>query len=145
MTTDGNKALVRRYYEIVETHDLDTLTDEVLAEDYRLHFDSAPEMDRGAAAGFFGAFVAAFPEINHTIEDQVAEGDRVASRIVVRGTHKGELMGIPPTGKDIEISAINIHRIVDGRVVEQWVVSDGLGMMQQLGVIHTPGAPVAGE
>jgi steroid delta-isomerase-like uncharacterized protein len=145
MSTAENKALVRRFYDIVESHNLDTLTDEVLAEDYRLHFDSAPEMDQGAAAGFFGAFLAAFPEINHTIEDQVAEGDRVASRIVVRGTHKGELMGIPPTGKDIEISAINIHRIVDGRVAEQWVVSDGLGMMQQLGVIPTPGAPVAGE
>jgi predicted ester cyclase len=117
----------------------------MLAEDYRLHFDSAPEMDRSAAAGFLGAFIAAFPNIHHSIEDQIAEGDQVASRIVVRGTHKGELMGIPPTGKDIEFNAINIHRIVNGRVAEQWIVSDGLGMMQQLGVIPTPGAAAPGE
>ncbi len=145
MSTAENKALVRRFYDIIESHDLVTLTGEVLAEDYRLHFDSAPEMDRGAAAGFFGAFLAAFPEIDHTIEDQIAEGDRVASRIVVRGTHRANLMGIPPTGKEIEVNAINIHRIANGRVAEQWVVTDGLGMMQQLGVIPTPGAPVAGE
>jgi steroid delta-isomerase-like uncharacterized protein len=139
MSDEGNKGLVRRYFDAINAGQLDVLTTELLAPDFRLHFDSMPELDLEGAAGFFGGFVSAFPGIDHSIEDQLAEGDRVATRIVVRGTHAGDLMGLPPTGKDIEINAINIHRIVDGRIAEMWIVSDGLGMMRQLGVIPPPG------
>jgi predicted ester cyclase len=83
-------------------------------------------------------FRAAFPDLHGTIEDQIAEGDKVVSRMTYRGTHQGELMGIPPTGKQVTMSFIGIHRITAGKVAEGWVNFDALGMMQQLGVIPSP-------
>ena len=79
--------------------------------------------------------LAAFPDFSVTIEDAIAEGDRVAVRVTVRGTHQGALMGIPPTGKQIAIKAISMWRVTDGRIVERWESADTLGLMQQLGVI----------
>ena len=140
MSAEENKALVRRFFDTVNSFDLAGLADALLAPGFRLHFDSVPEMDRDQAATFFQDFFAAFPGIRHEIQDQLAEGDRVATRIVVRGTHGGAFMGIPPTGRDVEIKAINIHRIADGRIAEQWVVSDGVGFLQQLGVLAAPPA-----
>jgi steroid delta-isomerase-like uncharacterized protein len=140
MSAEESKAFVRRFFDTVNSFDLAGLADELLAPDYRLRFDSVPEMDRDQAVRFFQAFFAAFPGITHVIEDQLAEGDRVATRIVVRGTHGGDFMGIPPTGREVAIKAINIHRVVDGRIVEQWVVSDGVGLLQQLGVMAAPAA-----
>jgi len=138
MSTEENKAVVRRFYDFANAFDLTALNGELLAPEYRLSFDSAPVMDRDQAMGFFQAFFAAFPDITHEIQDQLAEGDRVATRIVVRGTHGGDFMGIPPTGRAVEIKAINIHRVADGRIVEQWVVSDGVGLLQQLGMMPPP-------
>lgn len=73
-----------------------------------------------------------------TIEDQIAEGDKVVSRLTIRGTHKGEFMGIPPSGRQFTVELIDIHRISGGKVVERWGIFDQLGMMQQLGVIPAP-------
>lgn len=140
MTTEENKAVVRQYFAIVGEGDLTRLADEVLASDYHLHFDSMPEMDVAGAIGFFTAFLTAFPGLRHEIEDQLAEGDCVATRVVVRGTHQGDFMGIPPTGREVAIKAINIQRVEDGRIAEQWVVSDSLGLLQQLGAIPAPAA-----
>ena len=84
-------------------------------------------------------FYAAFPDLRGTIEDMVAEGDKVASRLRWRGTHQAELMGIPPTGKQGDFTRIAIHRIEGGKVVEGWVNFDAMGMMQQLGVVPSPG------
>jgi predicted ester cyclase len=80
----------------------------------------------------------AFPDLNITIEDQIAEGDKVVTRWVGRGTQQGELQGIPPTGKQATTSGIAIDRIVSGKLVETWDQFDALGMMQQLGVVPTP-------
>ncbi len=88
---------------------------------------------------FYGALRAAFPDLRITIEDQVAEGDRVVTRWTARGTHTGAFQGIPPTGKQGRMTGIDIDRIADGKVVECWVNSDDLGLLQQLGVIPTPG------
>ncbi len=81
---------------------------------------------------------SAFPDIHLTIDDMVAEGDKVAVRITMTGTHKGEFMGIPPTNKKVTIWAINIYRIAGGKIVEELGKADTLGLMQQLGVVPTP-------
>ena len=138
MSQEENKAVVRRFFAALDDQDLGAVGD-LLASDYRLHFDGNPEMDRGAGIGFFGAFLAAFPDISHQVQDQLTEGDRVATRIVVRGTHQKEMMGIPATGKEIAIGAINMIRVDDGKIAEHWVNSDSLGMLMQLGVVPSPG------
>ncbi|MFZ0440426.1 MAG: ester cyclase, partial [Candidatus Sulfotelmatobacter sp.] len=84
---------------------------------------------------FLGAVLAAFPDGRWTIEDQVAEGDKVVTRWTFVGTHEGELMGIRPTNKKVAISGIMIDRVVGGRIAEEWEEPDTLGMMQQLGAI----------
>ncbi len=138
MSHEENKAVVRRIFAALDDQDLDAVGD-LLASDYLLHFDGNPEMDRGAGIGYFGAFLAAFPDISHQVQDQLADGDRVATRIVVRGTHQNEMMGIPATGKEVTIKAINIFRIDQGKIAEHWVNSDSLGMLVQLGVVPPPG------
>ena len=92
-----------------------------------------PQMDKANASGFFRAFVAAFPDISHTLEDVIADDDRVGTRLMVRGTNTAEFMGMPATNKPIAISAMNMFRLKDGRIVDQQVNSDGVGMLMQLG------------
>lgn len=140
MSTEESIAVVRRYFDLVDANQLDRLADEVLAPEFRLHVDSNPEVDRNHGVELLRMFLTAFPGIAHDIQDQFGEGDRVATRIVARGTHGGDLMGMPATGREIAIAAIYIHRVEDGRIVEQWVVSDGAGMMRQLGAIPEPAA-----
>jgi steroid delta-isomerase-like uncharacterized protein len=77
----------------------------------------------------------AFPDTSVTVEDQVAEGDRVITRWTFRGTHTGTYMGVPPSGRQITVSGVHIHRIMDGKIVEVWAYPDALGFLQQLGVI----------
>jgi steroid delta-isomerase-like uncharacterized protein len=138
MSQEENAAVVRGFFAALDNQDLDAVGD-LLASDYRLHFDGNPVMDRGAGIGFFGAFLAAFPDIIHQVQDQLCEGDRVATRIMVRGTHQNEMMGIPATGHEIAISAINIVRVGQGKIAEHWVNSDALGMLMQLGAVPPPG------
>jgi steroid delta-isomerase-like uncharacterized protein len=138
MSLEDNKAVVRRFFAALDDQDLDGVA-ALLAPDYRLHFDGNPEMDRGAGIGFFGAFLAAFPDISHQVQDQIAEGDRVATRIVVRGTHQNELMGIPATGNGMSIGATNVMRVDQNKIAEHWVNSDSFGMLVQLGAIPPPG------
>jgi steroid delta-isomerase-like uncharacterized protein len=138
MSTEESIAVVRRYFALVDANELDRLADEVLAPDFRLHFDSSPEMGRDQGIEVLQMFLTAFPGITHDIQDQFGDGDRVATRLVARGTHRGDFMGMPPTGREIAIRAINIHRVAGGRIVEQWVVSDGVGLLQQLGAMPAP-------
>jgi predicted ester cyclase len=84
-------------------------------------------------------FFDAFPDLQGTVEDVVGEGDKVASRLRWRGTHQGELMGIPPSGKQVDFTLQAIHRIAEGKIVEGWVNYDTLGMMRQIGAIPEPG------
>ncbi len=83
---------------------------------------------------------AAFSNNHYTIEDQIAEGDRVATRVTWRATHSGDFQGHPPTGKQIEVSGIAIERRKDGKIVERWLNYDQLGVMQQLGLVPPPQA-----
>jgi hypothetical protein len=137
MSAEENKALVRRFFGELNAGNLDGL-DTLLAVEFRLHFDSFPVLDRAGAQEVYAAFLAAFPGIQHEICDLIAEGDRVASRVTVGGTHRGEYQGIPPTGRTISFGAINIHRCAAGMVTEQWVSSDSLSMLQQLGGVPGP-------
>ena len=86
-------------------------------------------------------FAAAVPDARYTVEDMIAEGDRVVSRFTMTGTQTGEMQGIPPTGKQCKVAGIDIFRVVDGKIVEHWDAVDQLGMLQQLGVIPAPGQP----
>jgi steroid delta-isomerase-like uncharacterized protein len=85
-------------------------------------------------------FRTAFPDLHFTIEDEIAEGDTVVSRWTARGTHRGEFMGTPPTGRTIAVTGMDILHFVDGRIRENWAAFDALGLLQQLGAIPAPAA-----
>ncbi len=133
MSNDENMAAVRRYFDILNDGDLNALGS-LVAPDFQLHFDGMPVFDNMGVVEFFRGFLAAFPRIHHEILDQFAADGRVATRIVVSGVQSGDFMGMPPTGREIAIGSINIHRLAEGRIMEQWVNSDALGMLQQLGM-----------
>jgi steroid delta-isomerase-like uncharacterized protein len=137
MSADDNKALVRRYFDLLNANDLDAVF-ALYTPDSRHHFGSVPTLDAAGVIGMIAQFLAAFPGMHHEVLDQVAADDRVATRIFVRGTHQADLMDIPASGRTIEIGVIYIHVIANGRIVEQWQNSDSLGMMQQLGAIPAP-------
>jgi predicted ester cyclase len=88
---------------------------------------------------FYETLWSAFPDVEATIEDMIAEGDTVCFRVTVRGTHRGEFMGVPPSGNQVTFSVQNIYRFRDGKVVERWSNADLLGLMVQIGAIPAPG------
>ena len=139
--SEENKAISRRFYEEVFTKGNLSALEEFIAADFVDHNPFGPETVSSLEGlkEMFGMFNAAFPDMTLTVEDQIAEGDKVVSRFTTTGTHKGEFMGIPATGKTVTISAIDIHRIENGQIVEHWDEVDMLGMMQQLGVVPAPG------
>ena len=94
---------------------------------------------------FTAPFVEAFPDLRLTIQDIAAEGNTVAARVAFRGTHRGEFQGLPPTGKEVAFSSIEIDRVVDGKVEEHWVEINLLGLVQQLGVATIPGPQQLGR
>jgi steroid delta-isomerase-like uncharacterized protein len=127
------KSIVHKFYKILSNGDLDT-ADEVVAAGYVNH-NAIPDQAQGLD-GFKQAVTSlrtAFPDLEFTIEDQVAEGDKVASRYSVRGTHKGEFLGAAPTGKTITWSAQVLQRVADGKVQESWLQWDQLAVLEQLG------------
>lgn len=138
MSTDNNKVIVRRFFDEYHRGNLDG-AEEVLAADFVHHQPGSAPQNREAYRQLGSAFLAAFPNMQGIIEEQVAEGDKVATRLTISGTHRGELMGIPPTGKQVTFPAIAIDRLVDGKIAERWNLFDTLGMMQQLGVLPAMG------
>lgn len=139
MTTEDNKAVIRRMFASMDAHEVDRIEQELIDPGYHLRFDSMPQMDKAAAVPFFRAFVDGFPDISHTIEEMIADGDRVGCRLTVRGTNSAGFMGMPATNQTIEIAAINTFQLSGGRVVDHQVNSDGIGMMRQLGLIPESG------
>jgi steroid delta-isomerase-like uncharacterized protein len=137
MTTENNKVLIRRVYEESWNQGNLALLDELIGSDYEEHDPNYPQPVRGAEGlkQYIQMFRTAFPDVHFTIEDIVGEGDTVAVRHTGRGTHQGELFGIPPTGKQLTVTGMTCHRFVNGKLVESWVNVDNLGMLQQLGVI----------
>ena len=110
---------------------------EYIGDDYVAHIPGAPEPIRGKEGfrGFVTSYLTAFPDGTITVDEQIAEGELIATRWTGRGTNTGELMGMPPTGKEITIRGITYGRIVDGTAREAYVIWDTLAMMQQLGII----------
>ncbi len=139
---EENKAVVRRFVEEVQNRGNLAALDELCGAGFVNH--SAPPgvpPTREGLEQLTALFRQAFPDGQMAIEEMLAEADRVATRKTFRGTHQGDLMGLPPTGRRVEIGLIDIVRVVDGRVVEHWNAVDNLGMMQQLGAIPAPGQP----
>ncbi len=135
-STDVNKAIVRRFYEEIDKGNIDIL-DELVAEDYA---DHNPPPFPGLAAGreglkqSFRMFQKATPG-HHYIEEQIAEGDKVVTRLTSYGKHEGDLPGAPKTGNDMKMTSITIHRIAKGQLVEKWAEKDVMGFLQQIGVM----------
>ena len=133
MSTEENKAFVRRVYDAINAKDPDAL-DELIAADVSSNH-RFPHGD-GGLEGFkesFSAALTSFPDYNITIDDQIAEGDKVVTRYTARGTQEGDFMGVAPTGKAIELIGIDIDRIAGGKIVERWGNWNTIGMLQQLG------------
>ena len=138
--SEENKALMRRELEEVWNKHNPDAVDEFYAPDLVNH-SAPPGMpnDREGFKAFVGMNLGAFPDVKVTIDILVAEGDKVISRWTGTGTHTGELMGIPATGKRIEMTGITIVSVADGKIAEFWMESDQMGLMQQLGVVPPPG------
>ncbi len=137
--SEENKAIVRRYVDEVQTQHKVEVLDQLFAPNIVNH--GTPH-DLPGVEGFKQSFTmlfTAFPDMTVTIQDQVAEGDKVVTRKTFRGTHKGEFLGIPPTGKRVEYNAIDMFRITGGKCTDVWGIMNRLGLMQQLGVIPPPG------
>ena len=139
MSTEQNKSIVRRWIEEGWNKGNLAVIDQVYGTDYIQH-EPAPERVTNSEAlkQYVGAYLTAFPDLHLTIDDLVAEGDRVVWRFTSTGTHNGPLMGMPATGKTSSITGIVIFRLENSRIVEGWVNIDLLGLLQQIGVIPTP-------
>jgi len=134
--TAANKALVRRLIEETFNRDNLDVTDEVIAPSFVRYKANVP--GREGPEGYkqlVKVFRTAFPDLRVTIEDMIAEGDKVAIRQTYRGTHKGDLMGNPPTDRPVTFTGMCLYRIADGKLAEEWIEYDALGMMQQIGAV----------
>jgi len=135
--SETNKNVVRRLFDEVWNKGNLPVADELFAPNYVHHDSSTPDVGQGPESEKKRAtlYRTAFPDLRLTIEDIIAEGETVMARWSCRGTHKGDLSGIAPTGKQFTISGISIARIANGKMAEGWVNWDALGLMQQLGVV----------
>ena len=141
MSSEENKALYRKFIdEVIGKRNL-AVIDEMMTPDYIEHDELPPGMPTGTEGlkQMMGMMFSAFPDLQSTTEDVIAEGDKVVGRHTSTGTHSGDFMGIPATGKRVSIGEIHIVRYVNGKGVEHWGQVDMMGMMQQLGVIPAPG------
>ncbi len=130
--SEENKALARRSWESVDNPDV---LEEVYAPDVVWHDPDRDIQGLEEARQFISMFKSAFPDMSATIEDVIAEDDKVVSRVTLRGTHKGETEEFgPPTGRQVELKGITISRIENGKIVEDWDSYDNLGILQQLGL-----------
>ncbi len=140
--SEQNKGLARRVFEEIFHKGNLALVNELYAPNFVAHREYSEVKGPESYRQLVAMYRTAFPDLRFTIEDQIAEGDKVVTRWRNRGTHKGELVGevknIPPTGKQVAVSGIVIHRIVGGKFVEQWEDWDRMSLMQQLGVIPAP-------
>jgi steroid delta-isomerase-like uncharacterized protein len=140
VSAEENKAIMRRYFDVFDQGNIDLL-DELLAPDYVNHTPATPDLPTGreGVKGVVSMFRSGMPDLRVVVEDMIAEGDKVATRYTLVGTHEGELFGVPPTGQRLSIKSMTVERVSEGRIREHWRVTDSLEMMQQLGVVPGPG------
>ncbi len=136
MSAEDNKALARRGFEETMNQRNLAVLDELHVPDFVFHAASRTIQGREPFKQFISMFLTAFPDLHVTIEDMIGEGDRVVVRFTYGGTHKGDFMGIPPTGKQVAVTGISIMRVANGKFLEEWINSD---LMQQIGVVSVPG------
>src|SRR5689334_6947452 len=139
MTREENKDLIRRFYATIDKGDIAAM-DECVAEAY-IDYSPVPFVKASGLEGLkeaFRIFAKATPGY-HVIEDQVAEGDKVVTRLTSIGKHEGDLPGAPRTGNDMRQTSITIHRIANGKLAEKWSEKDGIALLIQLGVMKPPG------
>ena len=138
MTTEENKDLVKRFVEEFWNEGNAAAADELMAPDAEIYMPTGEMVDLEGLKGFAVTFRGAFPDWHSTFEELVAEGDGVAERWTGRGTHRGELMGIPPTGERVEVPGSVFYRIAGGKIVTFRGQLDMLGLMQQIGAVPSP-------
>jgi predicted ester cyclase len=136
MLTDDNKALVQKFYEEIVNQKNLTALGQFVAPNAVNH--TVPSGFPQGPSQFLGLHFNAFPDLKVTVEDLLADGDKVVARVSILGTHQGALRAVSPTGKPFTGMAINIFRIVNGKIVEHWGLADRLGALQQLGVVTVP-------
>jgi len=139
VSVEQNRVIDRRYVADVLNKGNLAAIDQIMAPNYVGHVPGFPPSDREGDKQLIAMFRAAFPDLQFTMEDQIADGDKVVHRLTATGTHRGEFMGIPPTNKRVRVTGVNINQFVDGKIVEAWGFMDMMGLMQQLGAI--PGPP----
>lgn len=152
MSTDDNKATVRRFFEEVHNQGKVAAVDELLAPNILLHFDAPSDVPVSAEMQLslegikqvVSEFRSTFPDLHYTVDLLVAEGDLVVSRVTAHGTHTGEYRGLtykgmPPTGKQVTWTETHIYRLAAGKIVEYWSNEDDVGRLQQVGALPTPG------
>ena len=139
-TTEKNKAIIRRFWEEVFNGRKLSLIEELFTTDWVYHGVGGQNIyGLKGLKEFLADYHNAFPDIQVKVENLIAEGDKVVSHVISHGTHKGELMGIAPTGKQVTVPVICISRFVDDKIGEDWEIIDLFGMLQQLDVIPSPG------
>jgi steroid delta-isomerase-like uncharacterized protein len=139
MAAEENKDIVRRYLEQLYNRRGPAAADQIIDPEVVFHEPATTIRGREDLVQRAASFRAAFPDLHVAIEDELAEGDRVATRWTLRGSHRGEFAGISPTGRAVSVAGIIIWRIADGKIQEAWGSYDALGLMQQLGAIQAPG------
>jgi steroid delta-isomerase-like uncharacterized protein len=146
MSTEANKAIMKRFWDELFTQGNTKVADEIVGPNY-LNHDPAPGEQPGRAglAAFVAQMHSAFPDGRFDVEQFVVEGDKVVTRWRATGTQRGEFMGIPATGKTVNITGIAIHRIADGLIVESWSHWDTMGLLQQLGALPQPAPQPAAQ
>ena len=138
MSAEEDKALVRRFVEEFWNEENTAAADELMAVDAAIYMPTGEMVDLGGLKSFAATLRGSFPDWHSTLEELIAEGDKVAERWTGRGTHRGELQGIPPTGKRVEVPGSVFYQIVDGKIVEFRGLFNMMSLMQQLGAIPSP-------
>jgi steroid delta-isomerase-like uncharacterized protein len=136
MTIETNKRIMHRFTEFINSAS-EKLAAELISPNAVFHVPGRPEPLQGPAGylEIIGMMRVGFPDIQWTLEEMIAEGDKVAARFTMRGTHQGTFFGVPPTGKKIAVSAMNFYRLSDGQFVEERGQPDLLGLLQQIGAV----------
>jgi steroid delta-isomerase-like uncharacterized protein len=134
MTSSNKELVVRLWYEELWNKWNLNAADELFSADYQLHIPGVPvPLDRNGAKQVVTMFSGSFPDLTHTVDEVIAEGDTVAARWTVNGTHRGEFQGIPASGKSVQLSGITVHHFAGGKVRETWLAFDTATLLQQIG------------
>jgi steroid delta-isomerase-like uncharacterized protein len=136
MATDNHKLIMNRFVEFINTAN-EKLAQELISPNAKFYVPGSPEPMQGPAGylAIIGMMRSGFPDIQWTLDETIAEGDKVAARFTMRGTHKGYFLGVSPTGKSIAVKAMNFYRLSNGQFVEEYGMPDMMGLMQQIGAL----------